>query len=1032
MKKANCEQTNFLKGVSMLDAVRRNAKTIWLLLIITALNAAVRGGHSILDRPDPSFNPQIQTIALGQKLVEQIISLPDGKMLVAGNFNTFNGQTVGGLVRLNADGTLDTTFNSNLPGDGGKEMVLQPDGKIVIAVSHPTRAGIFRLNADGSVDTTFNAPLGGWLLAIDASGRIIAGGSFFIGGSSRNIVRLNSNGSVDSTFQSTLNVFQVTAIAAQNNKIIVGYDNAPSAIQRLNEDGTIDSSFMTRNLGHTRSIITQLDGKILIYGNSDLRRLNQDGTDDTGFTTTTFPSAPSGYRYQVIALSSDGKITIVNRLSNGIHQIKRFLSNGTVDGSFTPYTAVRFSSLAVQADGGVLIGDGGGDQFTNDFVRLLPNGSPDPAFNTGIGFQTFNPSRVNAINVQPDGKILIGGEFGFVNDVPRSKIARINPDSTLDTSFQINTSVTGNYFTTISSFHYISALNDGKIIVKGSFTYRVNGVFKHNVVRLNPDGSIDPTYLNATHTVGPEYQTIKTYPDGKLIVGDGRLSSYDENPHLSRLFANGTRDPDFNPILYPVGWIVIIKALEIQPDGKILVGGRLWHVTSGNMYIYRSFLTRINADGSLDTTFQTREQPDREVRAFVLQPDGKIVISETTTNHLEPYQSNVLRLNADGTVDPTFNAGTGASGKVNTMLLHSTGRIFVGGSFTHFNGQARANLVQLNADGSVFTPVYNLNNEVFCLAIDSDGRVLVGGNFTTIIAGGSSAPRSYVARLIDASASATRFDFNGDGRADLGIYSAADGMWSILNSLSYQTLSTQFGMSEDKTVAADFDGDFRTDIAVFRPSDGTWYLKQSTGASRAVRWGAAEDKPAAGDFDGDRKADVAVWRPSTGSWYVLQSSNNQMFSVNFGLTGDVPLPGADFDGDGKADIAVWRPSDGNFYWLASGSAHQFRAVRFGAIGDIPAIGDFNGDRKTDLVVYRPAEGIWYQNLSAPNGDYTFVAMRFGLNGDEPVAADYDGDGKADVAVRRQGVWHILKSAQGYAAQAFGNADARAVAALTIQ
>jgi hypothetical protein len=370
------------------------------------------------------------------------------------------------------------------------------------------------------------------------------------------------------------------------------------------------------------------------------------------------------------------------------------------------------------------------------------------------------------------------------------------------------------------------------------------------------------------------------------------------------------------------------------------------------------------------------------------------------------------------------------------MLLLTTGRIFVGGRFSNFNGQPRANLVQLNADGSVFTPVYNLNDEVLSLAVDAGGRVFVGGSFTTVTAGNSSAPRSYVAALIDEFPNATRFDFNGDGRADLATYMAADGIWSILNSTNHQTVSTRFGLNGDKTVAADYDGDSKTDYAVFRPSNGTWYVKESTNQNpnsfSAVRWGAAEDKPVTGDFDGDRRADIAVWRPPTGIWWILNSSTGAASIVKFGLPGDVPLSHADFDGDRRADIAVWRPSNGHFYWLASGSGNQFRVVHFGQNGDIPAPADYNGDGKTDLVVYRPSEGNWYQYLSTPTGDYSFSAIAFGLSQDVPVPADYDGDGRTDIAVRRGNVWHILNSAQGYTVRDFGNAAAQAVAAFSFQ
>src|SRR5205085_2474744 len=110
----------------------------------------------------------------------------------------------------------------------------------------------------------------------------------------------------------------------------------------------------------------------------------------------------------------------------------------------------------------------------NDFVRLLPNGSPDPTFDTGTGFEVVFPGSVAAINIQPDQKILIGGNFQLVNDVPRTKIARLNANSTLDPTFQISTGGTGNYFSQIWSFSSIRTQSDGKILVSGGFDYFVS------------------------------------------------------------------------------------------------------------------------------------------------------------------------------------------------------------------------------------------------------------------------------------------------------------------------------------------------------------------------------------------------------------------------------------------------------------------------------------------------------------------------------------------------------------------------------
>jgi G8 domain/FG-GAP-like repeat len=235
-------------------------------------------------------------------------------------------------------------------------------------------------------------------------------------------------------------------------------------------------------------------------------------------------------------------------------------------------------------------------------------------------------------------------------------------------------------------------------------------------------------------------------------------------------------------------------------------------------------------------------------------------------------------------------------------------------------------------------------------------------------------------------------DFDGDGRADIGIFRPSSGGWFIILSRTQTSLAPTWGVEGDIPVPGDFDGDGKADVAIFRPSAGAWLIiTSSTGAAVSLIFGGNGDIPVPGDYDGDRKTDIAVFRPSTGSWYLGTGG-----AYTFGGTGDVPVP-ADFNGDGRTDIAVFRPSTGTWY-LGTGGAYTF-----GGNGDVPVVGDYNGDGKADIAVFRPSTSTWYIGTG---GSYVW-----GGSGDIPVVADYDGDGKTDVAVFRpsSGAWYVIRS-----------------------
>jgi uncharacterized delta-60 repeat protein/uncharacterized repeat protein (TIGR01451 family) len=379
----------------------RSFATLFLLAIFAKnfLFAQTPGSNDPSFNHGTGFNSTVYSTALQS----------DGKIIVGGNFATYNGTAINYIARLHPDGSLDTGFN---PGTGFnydvKSIALQPDGKIIAGGYFTSFNGtaknyIARLNADGSLDTGFNPGTGFnstvQSIAIQSDGKIIVGGYFtsFNGTARNRIARLNADGSLDAGFNPG-----------------IGFN------------------------GHVLSTPLQPDGKIIAGGyftsfngtaRNSIARLNADGSLDAGFNPGT------GFNSAVwsTALQSDGKIIMVGNFTfyNGIarNYIARLNADGSLDTGFNPGTGFNSTvhSTSIQSDGKIIAGG----QFTsfngtliNYLARLNADGSLDAGFNSGIGFN----NSVYLTAIQSDGKIIAGGGFTSFNGTGRNRIARLLGD----------------------------------------------------------------------------------------------------------------------------------------------------------------------------------------------------------------------------------------------------------------------------------------------------------------------------------------------------------------------------------------------------------------------------------------------------------------------------------------------------------------------------------------------------------------------------------------------------------------------------
>lgn len=637
--------------------------------------------------PDGSVDPTFQ-VNLGTKtIIRNMIVQPDDKLLIAGDLKTSENLWKHNLVRLHADGSLDTSFQPNFPADSYVHtMALQADGKILVVGNFPIPNfpipnyqnsfffRIIRLHPDGSLDTTFNSSinLGHLLMAVlpEANGKIWI-------------------------FGSEINYPNYLSLEDEESEAL---SNIPPLIEqthifRLNANGSVDVNFDTKNLPRNVfiHIMLQPDGKILAqsFSPEDLKqnilRLVLEPTGTTGAPLILLNGLPC----KDTKFVSDKQLTC-NTPSSIAGLAKVEIVNG--DG--------RTTTLA------------GGFSYTFSVDYVLPNTGPVTGGTNiilyGMGFVPFTQYTididpnfkigsfddvVNDMIQLPDGKILVGGSFDYYNSVPRNSLVRLHPNGLVDLTFNTNNpEIDGSVYT-------IAVQPDGKILIGGSFT-KYNQLTRNYIARLNPDGSADPTF-DPGKGFNDYVETILLQPDGKILV-TGSFKEYQgvARPKIVRLNPDGSLDPNFT-VVNDIANKLYIKTVALQSDGKILIAGDFIIPTDTGSI--RARLLRLNSDGSVDSTFNPGSGANGVISAIAVQPDGKILIGGNFTQYNGVLRNRLSRLQPDGSLDSTFDPGEGANRPISSIGLQTDGKILIGGSFSKYDNVPRNNLARLQANGSLDT-----------------------------------------------------------------------------------------------------------------------------------------------------------------------------------------------------------------------------------------------------------------------------------------------------------------------------------------
>ena len=693
---------------------------------------------------DTTFHPSLNI----DGIVNDMILLPNGQIIVVGDFEVYDGDSVGGIVRLNNDGSRDFSFLSgtgaymgNLVNPHIAKVYRQTDEKLVVVgkfeyVNGNLRNCIARLNADGSIDPTFDPGVGiKWNssaassqltdMTILPNGQIVICGYFDEVNSSNYycLAKLNSNGTLDQSFHtSRANDPYYTRVVQQGNHILVGgqfdivYNDywAPTItdtnarISRFDFNGNLDNSYSSCLPSLLGSPLTHIYVMEILVVSDSVHYVGE------GVLTPGFASP------RLAKMDVDGDSLGIGQSNNGgiyniaFHPSGELLiaSNAALSWSMGPLGFYNAQSPFYYMD----------EPTMSINVEHFGGGARDHILNTTTA------ERCSDLVVLHDNSIIAIGTFDKYNNLSSRGIVKLLPNGYIDNSFDVGTG-----FDMDNSYDdgplSIVHLSNGNSIIGGDFV-EYNGVPYNSLVCLDQHGApISNFFADLSYSFFRPVSILVQDDQKILISGNGSVASVSSGQTRSDIFrlnANGTLDTTFNAANAVINGRV--NTIDIQSSGKIMVGG-YFHSFDG--VVCRS-LVRLNTNGSVDTTFSTgygitsNGFSYAEIDKVLVLPNDNIVIGGDFGFVDTIASNNIAMLKNNGEYDTSFHIGTGFDYTIADFLYQPDGKLIVGGYFNSYNGTPADGMTRLMQNGEIDSTWSNTNYNTYAMDFQN-GNVIAGG-----------------------------------------------------------------------------------------------------------------------------------------------------------------------------------------------------------------------------------------------------------------------------------------------------------------